>query len=72
MAFVFLPEELHDSARAFFAEHRANNSGLAYLGRYLDPRWDRERIQEILTEPVSACVTSEPALSDPQAAESRA
>jgi len=30
VAFVFLPEELHDSARAFFAEHRANNTGPAY------------------------------------------
>jgi hypothetical protein len=72
VAFVFLPEELHDNARAFFTEHSTNNSGPAYLGRYLDPRWDRERIQEILTEPVSACVTSKPALSDPQAAKSRA
>ncbi len=72
VAFVFLPEELHDKARAFFAKHRADNSGPAYLGPYLDPQWDRERIQEILTEPVGACVTSEPALSDPQAAESRA
>lgn len=49
VAFVFLPEQLHENARAFFAEHRANNSGPAYLGRYLDPRWDRERIEEVLT-----------------------
>lgn len=72
VAFIFLPKELHDNARAFFAEHRANNSGPAYLGRYLDPRWDRERIQRTLTEPVDACVTPDPAPSDPRAAESRA
>jgi hypothetical protein len=52
VAFVFLPDELHDNARAFFTEHRANNTGPAYLGRYLDPRWSRQRIQEVLSEPV--------------------
>jgi hypothetical protein len=26
VAFVFLHEELHDNARAFFVEHRANNT----------------------------------------------
>lgn len=53
VVFVFLPEELHDNARAFFAEHRASNTGPAYLGRYLDPRWDRGHIQKLLTEPVA-------------------
>jgi hypothetical protein len=56
VAFVFLPEELHDNARAFFGEHRANNTGPAYLGRYLDPRWDRARIQEVLTESAAVWV----------------
>jgi len=54
VAFVFLPEELHDNARVFFAEHRTNNTGPAYLGRYLDPRWDRERVQKVLTGPVAS------------------
>jgi hypothetical protein len=71
VAFVFLPEQLHDNARAFFGEHRANDSGPAYLGRYVDPRWDRERIQEDLTEPVGARATSGPALPDPHAIENR-
>lgn len=62
VAFLFLPEQLHDNARAFFAEHRADNSGPAYLGRYLDPRWDRERIEQVLTEPVGTLDTSELAL----------
>lgn len=62
VAFLFLPEHLHNNARAFFAEHRVNNSGPAYLGRYLDPRWDRERIEAALTEPLGAWDTSELAL----------
>jgi hypothetical protein len=72
VAFVFLPEELHDNARAFFAEHRANNTGPAYLGRYLDPRWDRARIQKVLTEPVGAAAGSGQAASNTKAAENRA
>lgn len=60
VAFVFLPDELHSNACAFFAEHRVDNTGPAYLGRYLDPRWDRARIQGVLTEPATACVESEP------------
>jgi hypothetical protein len=61
VAFVFLPEELHENARAFFTEHRANNTGPPYLARYLDARWDRKRIQHVLREPLAAQVASGPA-----------
>lgn len=48
VAFVFLPEELHDGARTFFTEHRDKNTGPAYLGLYLDPRWSRREIEQKL------------------------
>ncbi|MGH3005640.1 MAG: hypothetical protein ACRDOS_07035 [Gaiellaceae bacterium] len=53
VAFVFLPEDLQENARRFFAEHRDSNTGPAYLCRYLDPRWRRGRIEQILREPLS-------------------
>ena len=50
--FVFIPGELHDNARAFFAEHRRDNTGPGYLCRYIDPSWDGVRIQKVLSAPV--------------------
>jgi hypothetical protein len=50
VAFVFLPGELHDKARTFFTEHRDANTGPAYLGPYLDPRWSRQQIERALRE----------------------
>jgi hypothetical protein len=52
VAFVFLPEELHGRARDFFEEHRVANTGPAYFGVYLDPRWERDRIEEALWDRV--------------------
>jgi len=52
VAFVFLPEEDHGRARQFFEEHAADNTGPAYLGIYLDPRWERDRIEEVLMDRV--------------------
>jgi hypothetical protein len=51
VAFAFIPEDLHDNARAFFEEHRGANTGPAYLCRYIDPRWDRARIEQVLAAP---------------------
>jgi hypothetical protein len=50
--FVFLPGDLHENARAFFEEQRDSNTGPAYLCRYLDPRWGRDRIEQVLRDPV--------------------
>jgi hypothetical protein len=50
VAFVFLPAALHDKARRFFTEHRDANTGPAYLGPYLDPRWSRQQIEDALGE----------------------
>jgi hypothetical protein len=48
VAFLFLPEDDHDKARQFFAEVESEHSGPAYLGPYIDPRWDIQRIQDAL------------------------
>jgi hypothetical protein len=45
VAFLFIPEALHDKARHFFADHHVANTGPAYLCPYVDATWDRERIQ---------------------------
>ena len=54
VAFIFLPEELHDNARSFFEEHRVNHTGPAYLCRYVDPRWSYARIARALSGPIPA------------------
>lgn len=51
VAFVFLPEELHENARAFFEEHRREHTGPAYLCRYIDPRWEYDHIACVLAAP---------------------
>ena len=48
VAFLFLPEEDHDRARQFFADAKHEHAGPSYLGTYIDPRWDMQRIQEAL------------------------
>lgn len=54
VAFVFLPEDLHDNARGFFEDHRREGTGPAYLCPYLDARWDYERIARTLAGYVPA------------------
>lgn len=48
VAFLFIPEELHDNARSFFASHVLDNSGPGYFCPYLDPTWSDEQIQAAL------------------------
>lgn len=52
VAFLFLPEDQHDAACAFFAQHLTDHTGPSYLCRYIDPGWDRDRIADVLTAPV--------------------
>jgi len=54
VAFLFLPDESHEAARQFFVDHRAANTGPAYLCPYVDPRWPRDRIEKALEEVPSA------------------
>jgi hypothetical protein len=53
VAFCFLPADLHGAARDFFEEHQAANTGPAYLGRYIDPLWDRATIECVLAVPAA-------------------
>lgn len=50
VAFLFIPEDLQDSARGFFVEAEREGRGPNYSCPYLDPRWDMERIQEALDD----------------------
>lgn len=45
VAFLFIPEELHQAAGEFFRDAYQQNSGPAYFCPYIDPRWNHERLQ---------------------------
>lgn len=49
IAFLFIPEELHDQARQFFADVRIENSGPVYECAFIDAGWTTEQIQDALT-----------------------
>jgi hypothetical protein len=44
VAFLLIPERLHDAARSFFKDVQSEDRGPAYLCPYVDPTWDRNRI----------------------------
>jgi hypothetical protein len=50
VSFLFLPEEHHAAARAFFEGHYRANTGPAYLCPYIDPRWEVGEIQDALAD----------------------
>lgn len=51
VAFIFLPERLHERARSFYEERARVGDGPALLCPYIDPTWtDRDRIAEKLRE----------------------
>ena len=50
VAFLFIPEDLHDRARQFFADAKVEHSGPSYDCAYIDPRWDMEKIQGALED----------------------
>jgi hypothetical protein len=52
VALLFLPEDEHDAARQWFADHEANNTGPAYFCPYIDPFWDEATIVAALKNPV--------------------
>ncbi|MEV7431448.1 abortive infection system antitoxin AbiGi family protein [Nocardioides sp. NPDC092400] len=47
VAFLFIPENLHSAARAFFDDHEAEGTGPSYKCPYLDPLWPDERLQAV-------------------------
>lgn len=44
VAFLLIPEHLHESAHGFFENARDENLCPAYFCTYIDPSWDRDRI----------------------------
>lgn len=48
VAFLLIPEDLHNAAYAFFENARTENLGPAYFCPYVDPLWSRDRILETL------------------------
>ncbi len=50
VAFLLIPQELHEAARTFFEAALHENLGPAYLCPYVDPTWARRRILETLRE----------------------
>jgi hypothetical protein len=46
--FLFIPEDLHDAARGFFADAVANNSGPGYDCPLIDPFWTPDQIETAL------------------------
>lgn len=50
VAFLLIPEELHEAARGFFEDALREHVGPAYLCPYVDPSWDRDRIRRALRE----------------------
>lgn len=48
VAFLFIPAELHATARQFFLDAANENSGPAYGCPFLDPSWTAEQIEEEL------------------------
>lgn len=53
VAFLFIPETLHEAARSFFAAAESEKTGPAYHCPYIDPTWSRERILQALRQPGS-------------------
>lgn len=48
VAFLFIPERLHGTARSFFQDAEDQHIGPNYQCPYLDPDWEMERIQDAL------------------------
>jgi hypothetical protein len=50
VAFLFLPEDLHQAGRDFFAEHYQGGTGPAYFCPFIDPTWSVDRVREGLED----------------------
>lgn len=49
VAFLFIPEDLHEQARQFFVDVEIEHSGPAYQCPYIDVTWPMERIKRRLS-----------------------
>lgn len=52
VAFLIIPEELHELARRFFEEVRDEQTGPAYFCPYIAPDWSSERVKVVLENPM--------------------
>ena len=50
VAFLLIPEKLHEAARDFFENALHENLGPSYFCPYVDPSWSRERITRELSK----------------------
>ena len=50
VAFLMIPEELHQHAKTFFEDAYLENLGPSYFCPYIDPSRDRKRILKALSE----------------------
>ncbi|MFZ5720201.1 MAG: abortive infection system antitoxin AbiGi family protein [Pseudomonadota bacterium] len=48
VAFLIIPEDLHEAARAFFEEARQDNTGPCYECPFIDPNWDQDQVAEVI------------------------
>lgn len=48
VAFLIIPEQLHGMARSFFTNAVRDNLGPGYFCPYIDPYWDRQRVEQAL------------------------
>jgi hypothetical protein len=60
VVFLFIPEELHTTARSYFEDALRENSGPAYLCPYVDPRWDMPQIQAAFASVTPPAVVAAP------------
>ena len=49
VAFLLIPEDLHEAASGFFQTALDDHLGPAYFCPYLDPAWDRDKIASALS-----------------------
>lgn len=64
VAFLILPESIHDSARSFFDDVEVERLGPAYRCTFIDPSWCEDKIddavEEILSKPLSPSLSASP------------
>jgi len=52
VAFLIIPEELHENARSFFDTAERENLGPSYQCPFIDPYWNRKKIKSLLSKHV--------------------
>ncbi|WP_369059061.1 hypothetical protein ABOZ73_15710 [Caulobacter sp. 73W] len=53
VAFLVIPEDSHDAARAFFLDAEEDQVGPNYRCPFIDAQWSRERVTQVLAQSAS-------------------